>query len=407
MSSHQLSADLKVDQFGIVIDDNSKRLDFPRAEAEGVEGQSGGVRYGARELVFDKLRMHLDRMHWSAETGSAGPLYLRDDAGRLELTIDRVEMPRGLMIARAAAGGVEILAQHASLSDVRLTIPSLAAFEPVATTALARAAEVPLRQSKLRFLDAVSGRIAVTLEVELDLPVIGIRTLNQKLDIPVENGSLDFRALENSLDWLEGKFVDLGVEDRQLILSWRVPIFSPSSKDLVLWPLDDDAYTQATFDRVPLRSLTDFRMAPPKNGRAETDPPDKAKRKSRLRKLTVADIDIKLSLAAPKSVDFGGGTVLFGGDDGPGIVDLAVIGSLTHPPGPGGLRGTIGLLDVTAKDVHAGPMIVTVDRLHVGAIEEIELVFDGFRPVGLTCHITRATATNLSLSIGGGSQTTR
>jgi len=43
---------------------------------------------------------------------------------------------------------------------------------------------------------------------------------------------------------------------------------------------------------------------------------------------------------------------------------------------------------------------MTADRLHLGAIEEIELMFDGFRPVGVTCHITRATATNLSLSIG-------
>ena len=82
------------------------------------------------------------------------------------------------------------------------------------------------------------------------------------------------------------------------------------------------------------------------------------------------------------------------------MVGLAVMGSMTHPPNPGSLRGTIGLVNVTAKDVQAGPMLVTVDRLHLGAIDGLELSFDGFRPVGLTLMIARATATNLSLGIG-------
>jgi hypothetical protein len=122
-------------------------------------------------------------------------------------------------------------------------------------------------------------------------------------------------------------------------------------------------------------------------------------RKSRLRSLTLAGLEAKLSLRAPRSVDVANGTLLFGGEDAPGIVDLAVRGSLTHPPAPGGLKGTIGLVDVTGKDLHLGPTALTFDRLHLGAIEEIELVFEGFRPVGLTCTISRATATNLSLRI--------
>jgi hypothetical protein len=396
MSSHQLSADLRVDQFGVTIDTENRRLDFPRAEADGVEGRSGSVRYGAREIVLDRLRARLDRMHWAAEAGSAGPVFLRDDTGRVELTVERVEMPRGLMIARRAGGGVEILAQHASLSDVRLRLPDLGAFKPAASHALARAAEVPLRQSRLHFLDGVSGQIDVTIQVELDLPVLGTRTLDQTLRIPVTDGSLDFRALEDSLDWLEGRFLDLGVEDRKLVLSWRVPIFSPSAKELVSWNLDDEAYALATFDRVPLRALADLTL-PRRDGAAESE--DKGKRRSRLRRLVLANLEATLSLRAPRSAELAGGSILFGGDDAPGIVDLAIGGSLTHPPEPGALRGTIGLVDVTGKDLHLGPTAITVDRLHLGAIEEIELVFDGFRPVGLTCAISRATATNLSLSL--------
>jgi hypothetical protein len=399
--STQLSAHLRVDQFGLVVGPGDRRLDFPRAEADGLEARSGNLHYGARELVLDKLRARLDRTHWSAEAGSAGPVFLRDDSGRFELTVQRLEMPRGLMLARAAGGGVEMLTQHASLTDVRLCLPDLGAFRPAASSALARAAEVPLRQERLRFLDAVSGQIDVTVEVELDLPVLGTRTLNQQLSIPITDGSLDFRALEDSLDWLEGRFLDLGVADDELRLSWRVPIFSPRNKELVGFTLDADAQKIAPFDRVPLRSLADFRLP----AREEPDPSasqSMSKRKSRLRKLTIANLDAKLSLRAPRSAELGGGTILFGGDDAPGMVDLAIGGSMTHPPAPGALRGTIGLLDVTAKDLPLGGVTLTVDRLHLGAIEEIELTFDGFRPVGLTCLISRATATNLSLAIGSG-----
>ena len=228
--------------------------------------------------------------------------------------------------------------------------------------------------------------------------MIGLRTLDQKLTIPIVDGTFDFRALENELDWLEGRFVDLGVEKDELRLTWRVPIFSPRQKELVSWQLDDDAQKLAPFDRVPLRSLADFRLP-------QSDEPDPgasgsmSKRKSRLRCLTLQDLSAHLSLRAPRSTEVAGGTLLFGGDDAPGIVDLAVGGSLTHPPAPGALRGTIGVLDVTGKDLHLGPATITCDRLHLGAIEEIELLFDGFRPVGLTCHVSRATATNLSLSI--------
>ena len=390
--SNRITADLRVDQFGITIDDTTRRLDFPRAEADGVEGASGSARYGARELAFDKLHTRLDRLHWAAEAASAGPLWVRTDDGGVELTIERAEMPRGIMVTHAAGGGVEILAPHATLTDLRLGLPRLGEIDPPSGAALVRPADVPLRQGRLRFLDGMSGEIRFTITVELDLPVIGKRTLDQKLRIPVADGSLDFRALEDSLDWLEGAFLDVGVEDRRLAVKWGVPLIAPGARHIVSWELDDDAYALATFDRVPLRSLADFRLP-------VTSPDPESKKKSRVRKLSLVDLDVQLSLRAPRNLEVAGGTVMFGGDDAPGIVDLKVAGGMTHPPAPGHLQGTIGLVDVTTKDVHLGPMKLTVDRLHLGAIESMELAFDGFRPVGLTFTIPRATATNLSLAI--------
>src|SRR5690606_11334363 len=93
-----------------------------------------------------------------------------------------------------------------------------------------------------------------------DLPVIGKRTLDQQLKIPVQEGSLDFRALDDSLDWLEGAFLDMAHEGDKLALQWKVPIVG-SARDLVTWKLDEEAATLASFGRVPVRSLADFRTA--------------------------------------------------------------------------------------------------------------------------------------------------
>lgn len=400
MSTQKLEADLRVGAFGMLIDGTTRRLDFPRGEMDGLRGTAGSLTYGARELVMDRLHTRLDRTHWAAEACSAGDVFLKTIDGSLAMEIDRVEMSRGVQITRAAEGGIELIAPHVSLQDVKLTIPSFenlrgAKAATVAAEALRKAAEVPLRQDKLRFLDSLAGEISVRIKVVLDLPVLGTRTLDQALKIPIKDGSLDFRALDRSLDWLEGTFVDLGIKDGRLVLSWGVPIFV-KNREIISWQLDDDARTLATFDRVPLRSLSDFRI--PGNNRPATE--GAPAKKSALRKLTVEDLKVSLSMAAPRSVEIGLGAILFGGDDAPGIVGLEVGGTLVHPPGPGTIQGALGVVDVTAKDLGIGPANATVDRLHLGGVESVSLSFDGFRPTGLTATIHRITATNLSLRLG-------
>jgi hypothetical protein len=56
---------------------------------------------------------------------------------------------------------------------------------------------------------------------------------------------------------------------------------------------------------------------------------------------------------------------------------------------------------MTLKDVRAGGLSATADRLHLGPIDRVELVFDGFRPTSLTASLHRVTATNLALVLGG------
>ena len=389
--AHRVESDISVQRFGFVTDDSGRRLRFPRAECSQIDGGTGSVGYGARDCVLDALEGRLDTLRWTAEAASVGGAWLRDDAGRFEVEVGRVELPRGLRLVRAAEG-VELVAPHASLADMKLTVRG-----PFGRGEPRPAADPPapagLRQDRLRFLDSLSGRIALTVKVVLDLPVIGDRTLDQALAVPIQDGRLDYRALDDSLDWLGGAFLDIQHQDDRLAVVWRVPLVGPAHP-LISWRLDDEGLALAAFGKVAVRALADYVIG---SGRPGGRPDDK-KRKI-LQALSLDAVDVALSLLAPRSLEVGGGVIRFGGDDSPGMVDLRVTGSI-HDRGPGALTGAIGSVDTTLKDVRLGPTTLTADRLHLDGLEQLEVVFEGFRPASVTVRVHRVTATNLALQIG-------
>ena len=388
----RIETDVTVQRFGFLSDEGGRRLKFPRAESHQIEGWSGPIGYGARDCVFDDLEGRLDTLRWTADAASIGSAWLRDDGGRFDVQVERSEFPRGLRLVRADSG-VEIVAPYVSLSEMKLTVHGPFGRTPAGDAPPSRPPEPGLRQSRLRFLDSLSGRIYLTVKVVLDLPVIGNRSLDQELRVPIQEGSLDYRALEDSLNWLEGAFLDIKHDGDKLALVWKVPIFG-SAHELIAWALDQDAAALAAFGRVPVRSLTDFVIGAGRPGR-----PDDRRRQT-LQSLSLDAIDIALSLLAPRSVEAGGGVIMFGGEDQPGMVDLKVAGSL-HDRGPGELEGAIGSVDTTIKDVHIGPIKVTADRLHFDGLSQLEVAFDGFRPAHAAVVVHRVTATNVSLQISG------
>jgi hypothetical protein len=384
---HHVESDITVQRFAFTDDDQGRRLAFPRAEVKSAGGRSGAMSYGANDLLFDQLEGRLDTLRWTADAASIGAAWLRDDAGRVDVRVNRIELSRGAMLTRADRG-VEIVAPHVTLSEMKLAVKG-----PFGMKTAAAPAAIPaeLRQSNLRFLDSLSGHINLTIKVKLDLPVIGSRSLDQKLEVPISEGSLDYRALDESLDWLEGTFLDIQHDEDKLAVTWKVPIFG-SHRDLVAWKLDQDAQTLASFGRVPVRSLSDFIVG---SGRSK-----EKKNGGILKSLSLAGIDVALSLVAPRSFDVAGGLVMFGGDDEPGMVDFKVTGGI-NDRGPGSVTGAIGSIDTTIKDVHIGPANITADRLHFDGLDELEVTFDGFSPQRVNVVIHRVTATNLRLQLAG------
>ncbi len=422
--AQRIDADLNVQRFGFATDENATRLVFPHAEMHKLAGTTEGLAYSIADCAFDELEGRLDTLRWQAEAASLGGIKLRSDDGRLELSIGRAEFPRGVLLVRAASG-VELLAPHVSLADLEVTYcgpfassksansdaatpappkSDPAAMETIWANAAIAAITSPfeppaLRQERLKFLDGLAGHVTMTVNVKLDLPVIGGRTLDQSLNIPIKDGSIDFRALDKGLDWLEGTFLDIGVDRGRLAVSWGVPIVAPS-RDIISCALDETAQTLATFGRVPVRSFADFRVGKgTQPGPPVTERSDRDKKRSILRSLALEAIDIALSMSAPRSVAIGGGTLMFGGDDGPGLVDLKVRGDI-HSQTAGAISGAISAIDTTLKDIRIGGILLTTDRLSLDGIDGFELAFEGFTPTALTMKIHRVTASKLSARIG-------
>lgn len=392
----KVGADIEVQQFGYVGDDQGNRFVFPHAQTHKLAGKSGSASYGAADCTFEKLEGQLGILRWEAESASVGKVWLESDTGKFSVTADRVEMPHGMRLVRAAdiaaSSRLEMVSPHVSFSELRIDLegPFGRSKDEAAITPPAPTSETG-RQEKLRFLDSLTGRIYLTVKVQLDLPVLGIRTLDQQLRLPIQEGSIDFRALEKSLDWLEGAFLDIKHDGDFLKVVWKVPIFG-STHDLITWKLDKEAATLATFGRVPVRSLLDFQTASPK-------PSTKKDKREILRSLKVDSIDVAISLIAPRNLEVGQGMIAFGGDDQPGMVDLKVSGAIAKD-GPGALRGAIGSIDTTIKDLRVGPVEITADRLHFDGLDQLEVTFDGFKMTKISVVIHRVTATNLALKIG-------
>ena len=121
----------------------------------------------------------------ATDAASAERFWLRDKQGRFELQVAGIELPHGVRLTRSARGGVELWAQHASLADLRLHVPDLAAFrsdKPAPPPAEPAPAPEGLRQERLRFLDAIGGSLGLTIKVVLDLPVLGSRSWSRHAD---------------------------------------------------------------------------------------------------------------------------------------------------------------------------------------------------------------------------------
>lgn len=399
--------------------DSGTRVALDRLELDHIAGEAGGLAYRIDGLVLDKLEARPERRQITAGAVHLTGLQVSSTDGNLNVSFPHIGFPSGLQVTL----GQELFAPHVSLEDGHVSIRDLAALPkgrarpgsvagdtapgatPGATTDQDARDDRNNRLSPFyRFFDALSGNLNIDLVVDLTLPWIGRRRATHYFRIPIKDGTIDFARLEDDVHWLEGTFLTLDVVGDTIVLARDLPLVPYSSKALLQWRLDPADVPLARYQRVHLRNLFRWELPPRDKARDKGKDRDKSKDKGKsrlaLHALALEKIQLELNATEPAYLELPNGSIIqFGDDEQPGLVNLNVGGALrysaSHPAGPTALEGSVGLLDATIKELVLGAAAVSMDRLHIGSVDHVEVGFAGFKPTRLSASVGRFAATNL------------
>lgn len=354
--------------------------------ADGVELAGFTLRIGDLELAAEKL--------------SGRGMVIRWGAAGFSLTADALEAP-GLRITsaelRVALKGVRV--RSFSLEGAQITVGEAAAetgavaisfaAEPSAGSTDEPANEDPRERHDeplvdWRLLDAITGQVDVDVAVDLSVPVIGSRNATHRMRVPIEDGTLDYRALESNLSTLENALLDFSVRDGALVLETVNPLFPARGhgKPIVVWDLEASDLALAERERVRLSVLTRARLA----GRDTADAADATASESpeppgnsafALRKLAFQQIDVRLALTPSEGPPTGQLRPR-------GIGALVAQGHLVHVPGelspPGSVLGEITNLSASVVALRLDARRLDVASLTFASLSPIEITFADVHP---------------------------
>lgn len=375
--------------------DGSARVALDRLELDHLAGEIGGLAYRADALVLDKIEARPGRGQITAEAVHLTGVTLSSTDGNMRVSFPHIGFPSGLQLTSEH----ELFAPHVSFEDGRVEIHDLAALgagRGDTRGSTESDASGPRAEPDYRFFDALSGQLDIDLVVDLTLPWIGRRRGTHYFRIPIKDGTIDFAKLENDVHWLEGAFLTLGVIDDKLVLARDLPLVPYAGKALLQWRLEPADIPVARYQRVHLRNL--LRWEVPQR------PRDKGKSRVSLHTIALEKIRLHLSSSATAYLELRNGSIIqFGDEAQPGLVDLSASGELRHsaadPRAPTAIHGSVGLLDMTIKELLLGAAAVSADRLHIGDVERIDIGFEGFRPRRLAAQVGRLAATNLRVHL--------
>jgi hypothetical protein len=245
-----------------------------RVEIESAECRGGALRLGEGSDVQGALatvelkggRAKIGDLEIAFASATAQDVRLVRTANGLEVGVGALEL-RGVDLDSAAAKlrVVKALASH-GLRFVRgaLSIPDLSIDEASFDVALAKPQppEAPTsgrvarsQPIDLEFLDRLSGRVNVDLNVDVRLPVIKRRVAVHRFRIPIDKGTIDFHELERDLSFLEDAVLDFKLKDDRLVFEKDIPLIPFDEETIVYWQLDDDEIRMAENNMVWLRRL--------------------------------------------------------------------------------------------------------------------------------------------------------
>ena len=297
-------------------------------------------------------------------------------------------------VTSLALDGATLSIARAALQGGQLSL----SFRPSTQTAPEQASAAPSEPHQAlldwRALDTLSGQLDVDVAVDLTVPILGQRKATHRFRIAIENGALDYRALERNLSTLEDALLDFSVRDGALVLERVNPLYPARGhgKPVVIWDVDAADLALAQRDRVRLAILPQARLVVDDSDR---EPSKNAKSSVVLRELGLLRINARLALAPPE-------LPLTGQLRPRHVGSLALGGSVFHEPGgsrEGSVLGELSDLSATVHRLALGTSRLDAASLTATAITPIEVAFADVNPAKLQLGLSGLVLEGVSLSL--------
>lgn len=372
-----------------------------------VQGERGSL--SAERVAIEAFSLRLGDVELGADTvqGAAVTIAWGDTfglrAGALAAPAVRVVTPTARVLAsdvtvtafvldggkvtagRAAARSARVEARLGNAEPSRPSSPASSGAPP------APAATDALFDPSV--LDALSGQLDVDVELDLTVPIIGRRRATHRLRVAIDQGTLDFLALEKNLSALEDAILDFSVRDGGLALERVNPLFPARGrgKPIIAWPLDEADLELANRNRVRLSVLPRAQVV----GSDEPTEADAAPKKSAvaLRHLGLVNVGARLALAPTSGLR---------GQIRPKQIGALVLGgSVYYDPGeatpPGLLGGEAGGLAVSLHHLSLGASALDA-AIEVGRVSGLEVAFADVTPTAIQLELAELVVADLAVA---------
>lgn len=365
--------------------------------SEHVEIADFVLRIGDLELTASMVRGDAVKIGWGAAGFRLTATALSSPVLRMN-TADVQVTAGGVAVTAFSLAGPLLAMASLAIQSGQAVIgfrPSSSAAAPAGKGAAEAAPTEPLFD--WRALDTLSGQLDVDVAVDLTVPIIGRRKATHRLRIAIDQGTLDYRALESNLSKLEDALLDFSVRDGALVLERVNPLFPARGhgKPIIIWDVDAVDHELARRDRVRLSVLPQARLA--SDARDEGEDANQAPSKSSisLRELGLLHINARLALTPPSGELRGQVRPL-------GIGSFILGGSVFHETGgsrEGSALGEIADLSAAIHQLVLGRSRLDVANVKAAAISPIEIAFADVSPTKLQLGLSGVVLEDLALTL--------
>ncbi len=297
------------------------------------------------------------------------------DIERVVITDLRVDGD-DILVGDVAVGSIRL--EHA---DLRGALTSRPAGD--ASAGEGEPARAP-RRLDLGFADGLQGQVDVDLTADATVPLLGARKATHRFRIPIDNGTIDFKELENDLAALEDAVLDFVFKKGALHLVKDIPLIPFDTRTLIYWPLDEDEHEMAASNRVRLRRLADYQLPESTSSQKKSNGGSSVE----LRTLHFDNLSIDLTLGGPASVELAGGRITLGSEERAAIGSLHVEGDIHHHTGDTSDVTSVAVESVDwelqLEGLSLGNRLLDVELVTLARIDEATITFEDVRPGAVT-----------------------